>query len=334
MPMSADMLFQWPWMLALLPLPWLLRRLLPAAATRSVALRVPFFDALRKLPQPGIGLQRRGGATLWLLCALWLLVVLSSARPTWLSGAQSLPASGRDLLLAVDISGSMKQRDMSLGNNAVTRLAAVKDVVGQFITHRSGDRLGLLLFGTHPYMQTPLTFDHQTLSTLLDEARIGFAGERTAIGDAIGLAVKHLLKRPEHHRVLVLLTDGSDTASEIKPRRAAELAAGEGIKIYTVGIGADEMQLPGLLFRRRINPSADLDEATLQEISRLTGGKYFRARNPEQLREIYSALEELEPIAQNDDVFRPLRELYHWPLGLALALSMGLGAWRLREIGA
>ena len=332
--MDAELLFKWPWALALLPLPWLARLLLPAAAQVAVALRVPFLGVLRQLPRPlgPLGDARR--SALWLLWALWILVVLGAARPTWLGAAQNLPASGRDLLLAVDISGSMKQRDMTLDGQAVTRLEAVKNVVGEFIARRAGDRLGLLLFGTRPYLQTPLTFDHATMATLLDEARIGFAGERTAVGDSIGLGVKHLLKRPEQHRVMVLLTDGSDTASEIKPLRAAELAADQGIKIYTIGIGADSMTVPGLLFSRRLNPSADLDEKTLRAVAELTGGMYFRARDPEQLVRIYATLDELEPLELDSELFRPSRDLYHWPLGLALILSFGMGAWRAQGTGA
>ena len=332
--MDAELLFRWPWALAALAAPWLLRHALPVAARSAVALRVPFFGVLRELPRPAAERSDRRDAALWLLWALWILVVLAAARPTWLGKAESLPSSGRDLLLAVDISGSMKRRDMKLGGQPVTRLTAVKDVVGQFVARRAGDRMGLVLFGTHPYLQVPLTFDHVTLATLLDEARIGFAGERTAIGDAIGLGVKQLLKRPEQHRVLVLLTDGSDTASEIKPRRAAELAADQGITIHTVGIGAEAMAVPGLLFSRRVNPSADLDEDTLRAIADATGGRYFRARDYEQLGKIYATIDETEPIELDSQVFRPARELYHWPLGLALALSFGLGAVRAHGAGA
>ncbi|MGB1272429.1 MAG: vWA domain-containing protein, partial [Endozoicomonas sp.] len=234
--------------------------------------------------------------------------------------------SGRDLMMAVDLSGSMEINDMELNGQQVDRLVATKAVMNDFIERRRGDRLGLILFGSKAYLQTPLTFDRQTVKTLMDESSIGMAGNKTAIGDALGLAVKHLRKRPEDSRVLILLTDGANTAGEIPPLQAAQIAREENIKIYSIGLGAEEMIEPGLFGSsfgaRRINPSADLDEKTLTEMATLTGGRYFRARNLEELNNIYALLDELEPVLQDEETFRPEKFLFFWPLGLALLLSL------------
>ncbi len=329
----------WPWMLVLAPLPWLARRLLPAVRSRQAALRAPFYGEWRQLvagqAQRAAGESRLPQVALWLV---WLLLLLAAARPTWIGEAIELPNSGRDLMLAVDISGSMRIEDMQLGQSLVSRIAAVKRVASDFIAERKGDRLGLILFGTKAYVQSPLTFDTGTVKRFLEEAQIGFAGQDTAIGDAIGLAVKRLKERPAESRVLILLTDGQDTASSVRPLDAAQLAAELGIRIYTIGVGADEMTLPGLFGSsfgsRRVNPSRDLDEASLQQIARLTGGQYFRARNPQELARIYALLDQLEPVEQDSVSYRPRQALGYLPLLLALGLSFALAARQLlRQAG-
>ena len=276
----------WPWIFVLAPLPWLARKLAAPATSQQAAVRAPFFAEWQQLSAGQRNGQRGNGALdllgLWLI---WLLLLVAIARPTWIGDPIELPNSGRDLMMAVDISGSMRIEDMQAGQSMVTRVAAVRQVGAQFISQRSGDRLGLILFGSKAYVQSPLTFDTATVEQFLSEAQIGFAGQETAIGDAIGLAVKRLRDRPAESRVLILLTDGQDTASAVKPLEAAQLAARLGIRIYTIGVGADSMTLPGLFGssfgQRQVNPSAELDEAGLQEIARLTGGEYFRARHPQ-----------------------------------------------------
>lgn len=329
----------WPWVLLLAPLPWLVRRLAPTARSETPALRAPFFDEWRELSR---GQSRRTAAAgtlpliaLWLI---WLLLLLAAARPVWIGEPIELPNSGRDLMLAVDISGSMRIDDMQLGQNLVRRIDAVQALGADFIERRSGDRLGLILFGSNAYVQAPLSFDTATVKRFLLEARIGFAGQETAIGDAIGLAVKRLKERPAESRVLILLTDGQDTASSVQPLEAAQLAADLGIRIYTIGIGADEMTLPGLFGSsfgaRQVNPSAELDEETLRGIADQTGGDYFRARNPQELANIYQALDRLEPIEQEAVTYRPRQALGYVPLLLALAVSFGLASrhlWRTRR---
>jgi len=325
----------WPWMLLLAPLPWLVRRLLPAATSQQVAVRAPFFQEWRTLSATQRNARGRGDlAQLVLVWLLWLLLLTAAARPTWIGEPVELPNSGRDLMMAVDISGSMRIEDMQVGDSLVPRVEAVRQLGAQFISERTGDRLGLILFGSRAYVQSPLSFDTATVKRFLSEARIGFAGEETAIGDAIGLAVKRLRERPAESRVLILLTDGQDTASAVRPLEAAQLAADLGIKIYTIGIGADSLTLPGLFGSsfgsRRINPSAELDEPTLQKIASLTGGEYFRARNPQELANIYQTLDKLEPVEQEATLYRPRQALGYLPLLGALFLSFVLA---LRHCG-
>jgi Ca-activated chloride channel family protein len=259
--LTTGFTFAWPWLLLLAPVPWLLRLLMPASPSGDFqALRVPWFSAVAG---GKAGWMRRP----WLALAatlVWLLLVVAAARPQWIGEIESLPVTGRDLLLAVDISGSMDTQDMILKKTAVNRLKVVKKVAGEFIQRRHGDRVGLILFGSRAYLQTPLTFDTETTATLLDESEIGLAGRETAIGDAIGLAVKRLRDDAESDRVLVLLTDGANTSGEVQPLQAAEFAARDGLTVYTVGVGADEMMVQDFFGSRVVNPSADLDEDTLR----------------------------------------------------------------------
>jgi len=232
--------------------------------------------------------------------------------------------------LAVDLSGSMEEQDFVINKRSVDRLTAAKGVASDFINRRAGDRIGLILFGTQAYLQTPLTFDRKTVMTLLNESVIGLAGDNTAIGDAIGLAVKRLKNEQTNSRVLVLMTDGANTAGEISPLKAAELAAANHLKIYTIGIGADEMIVRSFFGSRKINPSVDLDEKSLIKIAESTGGQYYRARNTDELNNIYMRLDELEPVEKDKQYFRPRSELYYWPLSLALSLAAVIALSRVK----
>ncbi len=266
----------WPWLLLLLPLPWLVRRWLKAAPRAGLqALKVPWFAMMTESEATWM----RKPVLVVLASLVWILLVLAAAKPQWVGEIETLPVTGRDLLLAVDISGSMDTQDMVLDRKAVNRLAVVKKVAGEFIQRRRGDRVGLVLFGSRAYLQTPLTFDTETTAILLEESEIGLAGRETAIGDAIGLAVKRLRDDAASERVLILLTDGANTSGEVQPMQATEFAAREGMTIYTVGVGADEMMVQDFFGSRMVNPSADLDEDTLKAIAERTGGAYFRARD-------------------------------------------------------
>ena len=323
----------WPWALALTPLPFVYRWLRSPADLTIRALRAPLLanaalDAGASIKT--VTWQRHLLLAMLSLC--WLSTIIAISRPVWIGEPVAMPTNGRDILLAVDISGSMQQEDMEINGREVNRLVAVKAVVGDFVIKREGDRLGLILFGEKAYLQTPLTFDRKTMQVLLNEAQLGFAGSNgTAIGDAIGLAVKRLQDRPENHRVVILLTDGANNAGELEPKEAADLARRAKVKIYTVGIGAEIQETWGLFGKRITNPSADLDETALQAIADVTGGQFFRARDPQQLAAIYAELNRLEAIEQEAETIRPVATLFHWPLGLAFILSLIIAAFSSRR---
>ena len=321
--------FEWPLLLLVLPLPLLIRWLFPAEIpVEESALKVPFLSDFSEAKTQVVSQAQQW--PLLLATIAWCLLVLAAGRPQWLGEPIEQAVSGRDLMLAVDLSASMEEQDFFINKQAVDRLTAIKAVATDFINRRVGDRVGLVLFGTNAYLQTPLTFDRKTVQTLLNEAVIGLAGENTAIGDAIGLAVKRLKSQPSDSRVLILLTDGANTAGEITPIKAAELAKDNQLKIYTIGVGADEMIVRSFFGNRKVNPSRDLDENTLVKVAESTGGKYFRARNSDELNNIYMLLDQLEPIEKDKQYFRPHSELYPWPLGFALVLVSFVVATRVK----
>ena len=323
--------WHWPWAFYLLPLPIVFYLLLPKVKLQEAALKVPSLS-LWSNHQTNTGLNSNSSWPSFLLPSLlWLCLVATLARPHILGDVVELPTSGRDLILAVDISGSMDIEDMQWQGKPVNRLFTVKNVLNDFIQKRKGDRLGLVLFGSQAYLQAPLTFDWQTVQTLMNEAQIGLAGKQTAIGDAIGLTIKRLQSNPEQSRVVILLTDGANTAGEVDPLKAAELAQQSKVKIYTIGLGADAMEVSSFFGTRQVNPSRDLDETTLQNMAKSTGGYYFRARDSKELEKIYSMIDELEPTKKDPETFRPQSSFYFWPLGLALLISFIMS---LRHLGA
>lgn len=311
--------FQWPWLLLLIPLP-LLVWWLEERKQRQQALRAPLFLYWKMQREQGKKVKSHFP---WYNFLLWLLLVVAIARPTWVGDSVALPSSGRDLMVSIDISGSMEMEDMMIDNQQVNRLIAVKALMKEFIQRRDGDRLGLILFGEQAYLQTPLTFDLETVQLMLDETEIGLAGSsRTAIGDSIGLAVKRLKDRNAENRVLILLTDGQNNTGVLNPIQAAELAEHAGVTIYTIGVGADRMVVRNSFFgNRTINPSKELDEETLKAVAQKTGGQYFRAKNTRELEQIYETLDQLEPVEDLDQSYRPSKALFFIPLLLAIAFS-------------
>lgn len=308
----------WPWLLLCLPLPWLARALLPpAAAVLGAALRLPALQAEAGGVATGTHPHRLERALAWMA---WILLVIAAARPQWLGEPVQLPVAGRDLMLAVDVSGSMENPDYVLEGRPVNRLEVVKSVAGRFIARRSGDRIGLILFGSRAYLQTPLTQDKTTVRALLEESVIGLAGRETALGDAIGLAIKRLREREGDNRVLILLTDGTNTAGALEPREAARLAAQVGIRLYTIGIGGKGAGRRGPfgLSRR----ASDLDSETLKAIAEATGGRYFHALDTDQLEAVYDELDRLEPSLDQARSYRPMQSLYVWPAGAAFGLGL------------
>ena len=311
-----------PWALAALPLPWLVRRITPPARERGGALRVPFFRALAQASAQGRSGSRRGALAVAVKLLAWTLLVIAAAQPRWVGPPQAIPTQGRDLMLALDLSESMRTPDFEVGGRAVDRFSVVRAVAHDFTLKRSGDRVGLVLFGTRAFLQAPLTPDLATVAKLLDESEVGLAGEATAIGDALGLAVKHLHERPEGERVLVLLSDGESNAGVLDPKRAAELARDAGVRVYTIGVGTGHAVSPS---RRRGRGPAGADEATLKEIAETTGGRYFRADDTESLVGVYRDIDALEPTEGNPATVRPVRALFPYPLGAAFVVAGLLG---------
>ena len=314
--------FVWPWFYLILPLPFLYRKLRTSANSESPYLESTILLSIAETQNRLVSSTSQRRLLILLLVIAWLSLVTAIARPVNIGDPVALPTTGRDILLAVDISGSMEREDMIINGRQVNRLYAVKSVVSEFVNTREGDRLGLILFGERAYLQTPLTFDTKTLQDLLIEAQIGFAGNGTAIGDAIGLSVKKLKERPDSNRVLILLTDGSNTAGVLSPSEASDIAKKAKVKIYTIGIGDGRQRNQGLFGQTLVNQNNDLDERTLTAIADLTGGKYFRARDPRELRSIYDQLNKLEPIDQDEELLRPITSLFHWPLALFLTCSL------------
>ncbi len=307
----------WPWMLLCLPLPWLFARFLPPAQPRGDALFLPFAAAITDAGAP---VARAASRRRRLLFALtWSLLVAAAIRPQWLGEPLPVATSGRRLMLAVDVSGSMATQDMA---GDATRLDVVQAVAGEFIRHRRGDQVGLILFGTRPYLQAPLTADLATVGEFLRQSVVGIAGTQTALGDTIGLAIKRLRdesagKGKPGEMVLILLTDGGSNAGLMEPLEAAKMAAEAGLRIYTIGVGAAAQQ--GFFGTGGNN---DLDEDTLKSIAMITHGEYFRAADADALGKVYARIDRLEPSAGREQWYRPHREWFMWPLALALLVSL------------
>lgn len=313
--------FLWPLAFVLLPLPYLAWRFLkPVDPGLGGALKVPFFETLRLRANAGAG---RTKTHWWKLAAstlVWVLLVTALASPALVGPEMPLPAEGRDIMMAIDLSGSMQERDFAVNGRATTRLGVVKDAAEDFITRRAGDRLGLVLFSDRAYLQAPLTFDREAVAELLGQAQVGLTGQKTAIGDAIAVSVKRLMDRPEDGRVLVLLTDGANNEGVMEPEKAAALAKELGIRIYTIGVGS--------------GASRDLDEGTLIRIAETTGGAYFRATDARGLAQIYRAIDQLEPSPGEPIHVRPEVALYYWPAGAALGLATLFAVLSLIPVGA
>lgn len=311
-----------PWVLVLIPLPLFLWFLLPQAKVQLMsALEVPFFDAMKQLIQKESHFDI-SKSSLMLPSLIWLLLVLALSGPRWVGEPLPVKREGYNIMMALDLSGSMEVTDMVLHGRPVSRLMVVKRAAEQFVEDRKGDHIGLILFGTQAYLQTPLTYDRHSVLARIEDASVGLAGKTTSIGDAVGLAVKRLADAPKQGRVLILLTDGVNNSGVLTPLKAAEIAKDEGIKIYTIGLGAESD--PGAITPDNfytMNVSADLDEDSLKEMAKMTGGQYFRATDPDSLGAIYQKINQLERIKQEQASVRPQKEYYPWLIAFALLLG-------------
>jgi len=327
--------FAWPWLLAAIPLPWLVHALLPARASQVPALRVPWGERLRKVASGGV-LQASPRGFPWLAMLAWSLLCVAAARPQDLGPPIAPPQVGRDMMLAVDLSASMGEADMELGGRQVDRLTAAKAVLADFLDRRVGDRIGLVVFGDRAFALTPLTLDRDSVRQQLDASVVGLAGRATALGDAIALSTKRLQQqdteqRAEKEHVLIVLTDGVNTAGVLEPVKAAQIARDAGVRVHAIAFGGEGGGALSVFGFSLPTGGDEVDEAGLQKIAQLTGGRFFRARDTEALAGIYAEIDALEPVKRQGQAVRPKIERYPWPLGAAL--TMGVLALLLRRRG-
>jgi len=313
--------FEWPWAFLLLPLPLLVWWLAPPFRIQQISVQVPFFESLAEAtgqtPQHGAVVQRKHPIQMLVAILIWILIVAALARPQRVGDAVVHNISTRDLILAIDISGSMNQPDFRASDGAtMTRLDGVKKVIDGFISRRQGDRVALILFGSKAYIQAPFTQDLKVARVLLDQAAVGMAGQQTVIGDTIGLATKTFEASSAQQKLVILLTDGNDTASRVPPLHAADIAHQRGIVVYTIGVGD-----PKTTGEERV------DLGVLQQVADTTGGRFFRAEDGTQLETIYADIDRLAPVKLNSESWRPKLPLYQWPLGAAVLL--GLALWSM-----
>lgn len=308
--------FAYPWMFAFLLLPVAISLLSPHHREAGASLQVPFFERLvsitGQVPKKGAMTPRRNLTQLLLLCLSWGLIVTALAKPEWLGEPIVQNKTARDLMVAVDLSGSMDTADFVNDKGDVqTRLDGVKSILGDFAKHRDGDRLGLILFGSAPYLQVPFTADLDVFVELLDESAVGMAGARTNFGDAIGLAIKLFEKSTVQDRVLIVLTDGNDTGSKVPPIEAAKIARAHNIKIHTIAVGVPDG-----------DEQTALDVETLQMVASINGGQFFQAVNQLDLLKAHDEIARLEPRKYQTLVYSPKSSLFHYPLGLMALLYM------------
>lgn len=311
--------FAWPWAFLALPLPLLAWWLLPPYREQRASVQIPFFakvaEATGQTPQKGAVVVRRLALQMIVASLMWVLIIIALAQPQRVGDPIRHDISARDMMLAIDISGSMDQVDFETADKKmIQRLAGVKQVVDAFIARRKGDRIGLILFGTKAYIQSPFTQDLATIQALLNQTEVGMAGQQTAIGDAIGLAIKAFEASKAQQKMLILLTDGNDTASRVPPAHAAQIAREHGLVIYTIGVGDPEA-----------TGENRVDFQTLQAVAAATGGQFFRAENGADLERIYADIDRLAPVKLQTQTWRPKLPLFQWPLGAAALL--GIGAW-------
>lgn len=311
---------EYPFVFLLLPLPWLIWRFVPAYRYQAPAIRIPFFRSITETA----GVEAKSGSVvlerkrIQMVAAvlIWICLVLALASPQRLGEPIVISQSARDIVIALDISGSMDQRDFaSTEGKPVQRLEAVKNVISDFIGNRQDDRMALIVFGTRAFVQAPFTEDLAGLQGFLDQTVVGLAGPNTALGDAIGLSIRTFEASDIEQRVLILLSDGTDTSSRMTPVNAASLARDRGVTIFTIGVGDPEA-----------TGENRVDLATLRDIADRTGGEFFFADDEEGLQNVYQTIDELNPRITQTTSYRPRQSLVHIPLALALLLMIATTA--------
>lgn len=311
----ANIEFVWWWAFCLLPLPLLVFKFTPSVKSKA-AISLPYLPT-----QPAIAAPTNMFAKV-LAVATWVFLVTALARPVWYGAPVNVSPKHRDMMLVVDLSYSMSQKDMQQGDDFIDRLTAVKQVLKEFVAKRKGDRLGLIYFADHAYLQTPLTFDLHTVEEQVNHAVLKLIGTQTAIGEGIGLATKNFIDGDAPQRVMILLSDGSNNSGVMDPIEAAKIAKKYHTTIYTIGVGAGEMVVRNFFGSQRVNTAKDLDEKTLTAIAKMTGGRYFRARDAKDLANIYDTINQLQPVEKASQTWRPQTEWFGLPLTIALVLSV------------
>ncbi len=312
--------FLWPYSFLFFLLPFFVWFFLPPVKGEQgvAALRVPFYNRVKSFTS---SLGKNTSFLLRFLLALsWIFFVLAAARPVWFDSQIQMPREARNIVLAVDVSGSMQEQDFDVQGRAVSRMALVKAVVADFLAKRKQDNIGLVLFGTEAYTYAPLSFDNKTLQELLKEANVGVAGEMTAIGDGLAVSVYNAAQVPAKSRIVILLSDGTSNAGSVSVQNALTFAQKQGVKVYTIGVGSQSRFVQDAFGFMLANPDSSLDEETLSEIAKQTGGRYFRAKSTTDLQEIYQIIDKLETDTQKELTIRPQKELFWFPLLAGLLL--------------
>ncbi|NOC90731.1 MULTISPECIES: VWA domain-containing protein [Ruegeria] len=313
--------FSAPWVFLLLPLPLLVYAIAPPRRETTVSIRIPFFRRVAQAagvePQSGSMIRTRARLQTASAALIWILLVLALARPERLGDPVVMEKSARDVVLALDISGSMDQRDFQTGSGApMQRLEAVKEVLKQFISERDGDRMALIIFGTRAFIQAPFTEDLNSLNGFLDQTQVGMAGPNTALGDAIGLGIRTFESSEVDQRLMIVLSDGADTSSRMTPVNASAIAAEKNVVVYTIGVGD-----PNATGEDRVDLQA------LKDIADRTGGEYFFADDATALEQTYARIDSLNPRMVETQSYRPKQSLAHIPLLIALIVILVSMTW-------
>lgn len=317
----SNISFYWPYAAILFIVPVIFWFFGSKKIAGQLYLKSHLLSVVEKIAQGNALLIKRSRFPYW-TSLLWVIMTIALMRPQWVGKPIETPRSGRSIMMVLDISESMEAQDFSDQGRTLDRITLAKSVMTDFIDKRTGDGIGLVVFGSEAFLHAPISFDHITIKRFLQDSQVGFAGPKTAIGDALGLSVKKLIEQPSAEHLIVLLTDGQNNAGRLDPAQAAKLAEQEGIKLYIVGLGASSMVVDSFFGPTKVNPSRDLEESEplLRDMAQKTGGIYFRAKDSSALAQVYDEIDSLEPVVLDFEVIIPKKELFYWPLAIAVLL--------------